>query len=509
MDGARLPDSINLQLERILSRPPMATSPSLSRLLRFVVSETLAGRGNEITEYQLGVQVFNRGEDFNPRNDPIVRVQTHHLRSRLTHYYAKAEADDTVVIELPPRKYIPVFREIAQPVPIANSGEFASVDGAAVAVAPVVSVAPDPAPASAAPAKSTVRSVAGPIAVGVATVLLMFIGIAMLGRSWHSEARTLRHDPEPVAEDLYVRGRYLLDRQTEPALRESVDCFRQATVRDPQFAAAFAGLADAENILVQYGYVSPREGMDEARRAAKHALALDPNLAEGHVSLAAITEAYDWDFKTAESEYRRAIQLNPELPDAHLWYGMFLRDQNRMPEALSELRRAEQMKPISVMASLNMAFAFRLAGDFNAALERGKRAVELNPDLALADVVLASIYRARSDPDHAEAAITQALRLSTGNPHTLSLVACSFAHNGKRAQSVELLHQMEQMATQRYVSPYDLGNVALMIGDEDRAVNWYEEALRQHSTGMIFLRNEKSELLSRSPRLRSLFAKIG
>ena len=107
---AVLSDSVSAQLERILARPPLASSPSLNRLLRFLVEETLAGRGEEITEYNLGVHVFHRGEEFNPRLDPIVRVQMHHLRSRLVQYYTRFGAEDPVAIEIPGRKYVPLFR---------------------------------------------------------------------------------------------------------------------------------------------------------------------------------------------------------------------------------------------------------------------------------------------------------------------------------------------------------------------------------------------------------------
>src|SRR5581483_6021228 len=110
-----LSTTVKIQLEKILSRPPLASSPSLSRFLRFLVEETLAGREEEISEYNLGVRVFNRGPEFNPRTDPIVRVQTHHLRARLTQYYTTTGAHDPVVIELPSRKYVPVFRVTGVP----------------------------------------------------------------------------------------------------------------------------------------------------------------------------------------------------------------------------------------------------------------------------------------------------------------------------------------------------------------------------------------------------------
>ena len=479
MPDTGLQDSVNAQLERMLSRPPLASSPSLTRLLRYLVEETLAGRGSEINEYNLGVRIFNRTPDFNPRADPIVRVQTHYLRAKLAQYYGGLGAQDPMVIELPARTYIP---RLPQP------------ESAAVPEAPAP--APDSEPHRAS------RSV-----VAVGTVVVALAAFLFLGNAWHP--RSTHHDPDAAAQDLYSRGRYLLDRQTETALHQSADCFRQAIARDPSFAAAWAGLADALDNLVQYGFVPPRDGMEEARRAAERSLSLDPHLAEGYVALAAITEAYDWDFKKAESQYRRAVELNPGLPAAHLWYGMFLRDQGRLTEAMPELRRAEQMEPMSVMASMNLAYALHLAKDSAAAMEMAKRSAELNPELPLADLLLANIDRVQSNNDEAESMLDHALTLSTGNAHALSILACTYARLGRKEESESLLQQLEGMATQQYVSPFDLGNIALSLGDTDRAANWLEEAYRERSTGMVFLCKDKSDSIMSSPRLRSLMQKIG
>jgi tetratricopeptide (TPR) repeat protein len=497
-------NSVSVQLERILSRPPLLSSPSLSRFLRFIVEETLAGHSEEINEYNLGVRVFNRGAEFNPRTDPIVRVQTHHLRSRLAQYYANSGAADPVVIELRPRSYVPLFRvvqssELSEAV--ALPAESPATPANAAPSVPAQSPAGKPQPG---------RITRGNIAAGAAVVLVAVAAIGLLGRAWQPAAVSAKHhEPDPTAQDLYIRGRYLLDRQMESALRQSIECFQQSTARDPQFAAAFAGIADAHNLLVQYGYMAPREGMEVARRAARHALELDPRLAEGYVSLAAISEAYDWNFKEAESQYRRAIQLNPQLPAAHLWYGMFLRDQGRLQEAMPELRRAEQLEPLSVLANINLAAAFRATGDSNSALEHAKRAAELNPDLPAVNLMLANIYYSRSDVSDANAMVAHAMNLAAGNPHALSMLACTYVRMGRRTESVAISHQLEELAKQRYVSPFDLGNVAWGLGDKDGAVTWYEEAYRQRSTGMLFLRNDKAGGAMDSPRLQSLIKKMG
>jgi len=394
-----------------------------------------------------------------------------------------------LVIELPARTYVPRY---PQPEAIAS----------AQTIALPQEIAP-PEPPVAEPTHTSRRTVA----MGVGVFAVAVAAVALLGGA--GQGRGAQHDPDPSAHDLYARGRFLFDRQTEASLRESVDCFRQVIGRDPRFAAAYAGLADALDVLAQEGYMPPRESMEEARRAAQQALSLDAHLAEGYVALAAISEAYDWNFKKAESEYRRALALNPELPAAHLWYGMFLRDQGRLSEAMPELRRAEELEPMSVLATINLAHALHMAGNSDAAEEMANRAAELNPESPMADVLLANIYRSQSNMEDAEASLARALSLSTDNAHMLSALACTYARLGRRAEGVGLLHQMEELASQRDVSPFDLGHAALILGDEDRAANWLEEAYRERSTGMVFLVKEKSDSIQKSPRLQSLVKKIG
>lgn len=481
------PESVSAQLERILAGPPLKSSPTLSRFLRYIVKETLAGRSDSIGEYSLGVGVFGRGQMFNRRLDPIVRVQARNLRARLAQYYAGPGADDPIVIDLPRRSYVPLFRsrtprEVAAPPP------------------PPAEQAAHPDPVLRSPARVPV----------IATAILLLLGGTLPLWQMLPAVQSARaaYEPDPAAQDLYIRGRYLMDRQTEPALRESIDCFERSSARAPRFAVAFTGLADAYNMLAQYGYMPPREAMDRAREAARHALAIDPNLAEAHISLAAVIEAYDWNWPAAEREYRRALALNRGLSAAHLWYGMFLRDQGRLKEALPELRLAAELEPLSVLTSLNLAYALMLEGNPGAALEQAQRAAELAPGLAAADLLLSSLYRAQARTADSDAALERARSLAAGNPHALAMLACAYAKRGQRDESARLLQELQQLATQRYVSPFDLGNVSLNLGDEDRAVALFEEAYRQRSSGLVLLRTERDYFASHSPKLLPLIDRI-
>jgi tetratricopeptide (TPR) repeat protein len=493
------PASVRAQLDRLLKSPQLEASPSLCRFLRFVVEETLAGRGGSLKEYSLGTGVFDRGEAFDPRMDPIVRVQARNLRARLAQYYDGPGATDPVQIDLPKRTYVPVFQARIQSAIMAAPAE-------AAGPVPIVSeptVSEPIVPQPIVPQRHTRRALTAGAVVGA----LVLTG----GALWWSQRpqHTARiHEPDPQAQHLYIRGRYLMDRQTEQGLRDGIAAFDQAIARDPRFAAAYAGLADGYNILAQYGYIPPAEGMEKARKAAERALDIEPGLAEGHVSLAAVLEAYDWNWKGAEREYKRALALNPYLPSAHLWYGMFLRDQGRIDEALPQLRRAAQLDPFSVITSVNLAHGLMVSGNHAAAMEQALRATEISPEAVTAHVILANAHRAQSRTGDAEAALDRALPYTEGNPHGLALLARAYARSGRKEESRKLLAALEQLAQTRYVSPFDMGTVSLALGDEERALTMLQEAFRQRSSGLIFLRDAKFTRLQRAPEFHSLIEKM-
>jgi tetratricopeptide (TPR) repeat protein len=492
-------EAIIAQLNRIVKNPPLESSPSLCRFLRYVVEETVAGRSGSLKEYSLGVVVFDRGESFDPRLDPIVRVQARNLRVRLTQYYATTGSSDPVVIDLPKRTYVPVFRSRAPEVeekPAETPVALEAASPPALPTQPVEQLLPRE------------RAVLKRLGAVVIMVLLVASGATGVWNGLSHWYKNSRSEPDRIAQELYIRGRYVMDRQTEAGLREGVEAFRQAIARDPNFAPAYTGLADAYNILAQYGYIAPSEGMEQARRAARKALEIDPRLAEAHVSLAAILEAYDWNWAAAEREYRQAIRLNPHLASAHLWYGMFLRDQGRVREAMPELRKAAQLEPFSVMTSINLAHGYLVEGNYDAAAEQATRAVEKAPHLVTAYVILAKAHCARDQKVEAVSELARAHAYAGDNPHAVALLARAYAHHGKREESATLLRQLEDIATRRYVSPFDMGTVSLALGDEQRALDLLQEAFRQRSSGLIFLRDAKFSDLRRSSEFQSLMEKV-
>lgn len=475
------PEAIRAALERIIASPQLESSPSLCRFIRYVVEETLEGRGGMIKEYSLGAEVFGRGDEFDPRIDPIVRVQARNLRARMAKYYEGPGAAEPVIIDLPKRTYVPVFSARRADA----AAETATAEAVAAKIPPGEAAPPEVPAAHAAPAE-TPRAGRNRLRIAAAGVVIAVtagvLSIPVRPSQPHS------HTAPAAAQDQYIRGRFLLDRHSESSLRESVGCFDRAIAADGQFAAAYAGLADAYNLLAQTGFIPPPEGMEKARSAARRAIAIDPKLAEGHVSLAAVIEAYDWNWAEAEREYRAAISLNPSLAAAHLWYGMFLRDQGRLDEGLPELRLAARLSPVSELTSVNFAYALMEKGDYRAALEQAELAAQLNPNSVSTQLLLANIYRCLGRKADIETALARAEQAAGDNPHGLSALAGAYAHDGRQDKGALLRGRLEQLARERYVSPFDLATVSLVLGDEDRALALFEEAYRQRSSGLIYLR---------------------
>jgi serine/threonine-protein kinase len=367
------------------------------------------------------------------------------------------------------------------------------------------SVMPAPPPRSPVAGKPQLRPrfmVASLILMGILVVL----AVVLISRT-HA-ANPIVSDADSQAQDLVIRGRFAMDKQTEGPLRDAVASFEQAIARAPRFAEAWAGLADAHNMLAQFGYVAPHEGMKKAREAARKSIEINPRLAEGHVALAAVMEAYDWDWAGAEHEYRRALALSPDLQSAHLWYGMFLRDQGRLKEAMPQLRQAARLAPYSVMACVNLAYGLLAEGNTGAAFEQARRASELAPELVTAAVLLLRAGRAAGQINDVDEVLDRAQASAQGDPHSMSLVASELARLGKHEASRELVSDIDALARVRYVSPFDRGKISMALGDGDQALNLLEEAYRQRSSGMIFLRNSSATCVRSDPRFQSLIDKM-
>jgi serine/threonine-protein kinase len=398
------------QLGRILGSKAFRQSDRLKRFLTFVVEETIAGRGECLKEFIVGVEVFGRPETFDPRYDPIVRVQARRLRSHLARYYSEEGQDDPLVIELPKGGYAPAVHPLKnappkrRPSPVLVSPNtvlvlpFADHSAAgnqryfcegirdeivhtlaglgSIRLAAWDAHEEDILARAATIVTGSVR-VSGNQARITANIVDAVTGICVWSNSadhpmenifaiqedvarvvagqltaqpegrWKSRAYG-RATGNLAAYNLYVQGRYHLNQRTEEGLRRAAEFFDKAIGEDEQYAQAYSGLADAYSLLGHYGVLAPADVWTKTASNAAWAVRLDEDSAEAHASLAHVKATQDWDWIGAEREFKRAIGLDPRYPTAHHWYSVScLAPTGRLEQALDEMQLAYALDPIS------------------------------------------------------------------------------------------------------------------------------------------------------------------
>jgi tetratricopeptide (TPR) repeat protein len=236
----------------------------------------------------------------------------------------------------------------------------------------------------------------------------------------------------PEAYQLYLKGRFYWNKRTGEALNKSIEYFNQAIEKDPSYALAYSGLADAYVVLPGNSAASPQESFPKAKVAAKHALELDDQLAEAHASLASALFLHDWNFSEADKEYRRAIALNPNYPTAHQWYGeTYLVRMGRFEEAIAEVKRAQELDPLSQIINADVGDTYILARQYDQAIEQLRKTIEMDQNFYQAHWYLGIAYEMKGSFPKAIAELQKARQLND-NPRVLALLGHAYAVSGER-----------------------------------------------------------------------------
>jgi serine/threonine-protein kinase len=320
---------------------------------------------------------------------------------------------------------------------------------------------------------------------------------------------TRRYTENTEAYQLYLKGRYFWNRRTEEGLRKGIEYFKLAIEADPVYALAYTGLADCYNMLCWWNIVPTREAFPKAKAAALKALALDQTLAEAHASVGGINET-DWNWKTAEREYKRALELNPNYASAHQWYAEFLAHIGQFDEALAEMKLAEQLDPLSNIINTEVGWILYLAGEYDRAIEQYRAAVELDPEFAAAHWRLGEAYLQKKLFDEAVREIERAIELSGASMHMLARLAYAYAVSGKRYEALGVLNELNESAKRRYVSPYDIAIIYAGLGEKELALDWLERAYEERTVWLTFLKVEPAfNPLRDDPRFTDLLRHVG
>jgi tetratricopeptide (TPR) repeat protein len=309
------------------------------------------------------------------------------------------------------------------------------------------------------------------------------------------------------AYDLYLRGRFFWNQRTVEGLHRALEYFQQSISKDPNNARAYAGVADANTLLTSYSGAPPTEFMPKARTAALKALELDESLSEAHTSLALIVENYDWDWQTAEKEYRRAIELNPNNATAHHWYAEYLTWLGRFDEALRESERARQLDPLSLVIAVDNGQIFYYSRQYDAALAKFRTVREV--DRNFRPGLMAAAYEQKGMFADALAELRTWPGSESDSPYYWSMLSYLYGRTGDTVQARRALAELEKMNRLRPIDPAIVSWAYLGMGDKDRALSWLERAYAQHSNAMTSLKVEpRYDALRSDPRFQNLMRRV-
>ena len=305
------------------------------------------------------------------------------------------------------------------------------------------------------------------------------------------EQRQLRssYTDSPEAFQLYIKSRYFWNLRTPDGLRKALEYAEQAIAIDPTYAPAYVGLADSYNLLgAQHAVLPPRESFPKARAAALKALEIDAKLADAYASLGFINCFYAWDWKSAEHNYQTAIELKPNYPTAHHWYGELLTTLSRFSEATRELQMAQQLDPLSLAINADLAASLFFSRQYDKSERQLHDLLELNPNFMRAHLLLGQVYQQEGKLEKAVETLQRAVQLSGDDPVNLSALGHALGTAGNTHEACAVIEVLQGLAAQRYVPACSIAAVFMGLGDRESAFASLEKALQARDIELSWLK---------------------
>jgi tetratricopeptide (TPR) repeat protein len=310
------------------------------------------------------------------------------------------------------------------------------------------------------------------------------------------------------AYQLYLKGRYYWNRRTADLLKKANEYFQQAIDKDPSYGLTYAGLADSYALFSYYEVLSPGESCPKAKAAMK-ALKIDENLAEAHAGLGWIKMSCDWDWPGSEREFKRALEINPNYGTTRVWYANYLETMGRLDDAIAERRRALEAEPLSLIISGGLGLALYHARRYDQAIEELRKTLEMDPSFVRAHFYLGLVYEQKGRFADAVTELRQALSGSAGAPLYVSALGHAYAISGQRRMAEESLARLKEQSQQSYVAPYDIAVVCMGLRDKGQALKYLEIAYADHSSWVIFLREDpRFDAIRSDPRYQDLLRRM-
>jgi serine/threonine-protein kinase len=324
------------------------------------------------------------------------------------------------------------------------------------------------------------------------------------------ERLSTRYTDNTEAYQLYLMGRYHVNRLTDDGFLKSLEYFQQAIEKDPNFALAHAGLADAYSALGGFNVRPPKEVYPKARSAALTALKLDHLLAQAHTELAMVNLTFDWDWASAEREFKRAIEINSSDSDAHYYYSYYLTFMGQFDNAISEMKEAQELDPISPVKLTGVAQVLLIARRYDEALEHCRKALEMDPNLGFAYWLLGLAYMYKGSYEPAILALQKSIPLSGDSPDEPASLAHAYALSGKRTEARKVLEELIEQAKRRYISPGTMADLFYLLGDKDHAFALLEKAYEERDNMILLLKVEPMfDPLRSDARFTNLLRRVG
>jgi len=326
------------------------------------------------------------------------------------------------------------------------------------------------------------------------------------------EKRRLTKDSTRNAEayQLYLNGRFHWNKRTEEELNKAIEYFKQSIEKDPNYALAYVGLADAYLVLPQYAGMAPSVAAPRTKEALTRALEIDRDLAEAHASLGLMKAQFEWDWAGAEKEYRRASELNSNYATTHHWYAFFLCEMKRNDEAIKESRLAQKLDPLSPIINNLVAFTLMTAGKYGSAVEQWKRTLELEPTFPESHFLLSKAYWGKGLYPEAISEAQKAASYSGSKPRYVAGVGYALAAAGKRAEAHNIIDELARWSKSGNVSPSYIAGIYSTLGERDQAFEWLEKAYRVRDDQLTWIMIDPVFGSIRSdPRYTDLLRRMG
>jgi len=327
----------------------------------------------------------------------------------------------------------------------------------------------------------------------------------------HEMERLSRIRPvHPEAHELYLRGRYHWNKRDLEGLKRAIEYFQGAITKDPKYALAYAGLADAYTILGNWSVLKPSQAYPRAKEAAAKALQIDDTLGEAHVALTFAQHLHDWNWVEAERGFRQAIRLSPNYASGHSWYAVFLATWKRHDESIAEAKRSQELDPLGLIINGIASWVHYQARRYEEAMEQAIRLLEMDANFPQTRLFLGLSYMQLGRHEDAIAEYERGVALSGGLTELYAALGYALGASGRHADARGVLDELDRMSAVRYVPPYSRGLVHVGLGETERALELLELSCEHRNTWLILLSVEPMfDSIRADPRFQAIVRRVG